>query len=460
MGNVIGKFVNPKQCVAKKSEVILVSNRAEDSISFNPLQSYAVAFCINHQTSPRFQHSPLDDTVVNDACKFLSALQENGVVPHENANLFKAKSDHDSCTFAGMKKAFMEQAKQVGKEGIFFFHFSGHGIKVSNDQYGLAPVDFDVTMNTYITATVLSQWLNEANCVARCVVFNIDCCYAGGLAEALTSPRDFHELTPFDRYVMAACTANETSFAVNTLQNTPYSYFLAHAIRKTESSPGHFPIKHIHEKCEKLTTALSSLLMSYDEVHGLVSKTMHPRFESLLGVEAGVAYGRAQLSLEGVRSEYILPLYEGGELPVLAEKCHVWLESTYKDLFKLQEEGLLHERCVLDTALCFMLLSVASIQLQFDSTIATTRTIVNTRNLYLTAYVHVVDTIHNAYSEAQFDLTNCIRGLTFYYSYLAQRRIDTQPLFQLYEEATRLENRHGGISAVPVSQLLLLFKNE
>ena len=437
-----------KTGAANSNVVFLANNPGDNSISFEPSQSYAVAFCINRQTSPRFRQRWLSDTVVDNARKVLSALQAKGAVPRENAKLIEAKSDSDSqsCTFAGMKKAFKEQAKLVRKEGIFFFHFSGHGIKLKDDQFSLVPMDFDHNKQKHITASVLSKWLNEATCEAKCVILNIDCCYAGALADA-----DFHiKLTP-GKFLMAACTAEEKSTAINTLQSTPYCYFLAHAIQTTKFSPGHFPIKCIHEKCEKLTIALTSLLLSYDEAHGLVIKTTHPVFKDLLGPPAD-----AEEILEGVRSEYILPLYEGDELPVLAKKCYDWLESTYKEpnggLFQLQEEGLLDKQCVMDTVLCCMLHSLASIQLDCDPTI------VASPNFYLTAYEHVENVISDVCSGAKFDLKYFIWSMTFYHNYLKQQKLDTRPFLKLYEEANRLENPHGGIKAdsgVPVSQLLL-----
>ena len=470
MGNANGKNVRETgaaETAAAKGEYVLVSNESEDSLSFNPSQSYAVAFCINRQTSPRFQLKELGDTVVNDARKVLSALQANGAVPPENAKLIEAKPDPDSCTCAGMKKAFQEQAKMVGEGGVFFFHFSGHGIRVKDDQFGLAPVDFDYTVNTYITSSVLNQWLNEASCKAKCVVFTIDCCYAGGLADALTC--DSNTVTPFPLYVMAACTANESSIAVGTLKNTTYCYFLAHAIQKAEFSPGHFPIKHIHEKCEKLTTALSSLLLSYDEAHGVVSKIMHPELSQskyyvtlrdLCGRGRVQADDGAQDDTDGQEYSYVFELYDSikeNQLPAaeLHEKCHDWLESTYKDsnggLSRLQEEGLLgHEQCVMDTVLCCMLRSVASIQLDRDSTT------VASPNLYLTAYMRVVTVISYACSGAKFDVRECVLGLLHYQHCLQQHKIDTQSLLQLYREALKLLNPRGGIradSGVPVSQL-------
>ena len=231
-----------------------------------------------------------------------------------------------------------------------------------------------------------------------------------------------------------------------------YYYFLAHAIQKAKSSHGHFPTKHIHEKCEKLTTALSSLLLSYDEAHGVVSKTMHPELSQskyyvtlrdLCGGGRVQADGGAQDDTDSQEYSYVFELYGstmGEELPIFHEKCRNWLESTYKasngGLSQLQEERLLgHEQCVMDTVLCCMLRSVTSIQLDCDSTI------VASPNFYLTAYMHVVLTICAVCSWAKFDLRDCILGLAYYQHSLQQQKIDTQPLYDnIIIKAKKLEN--------------------
>jgi hypothetical protein len=433
------------------SEYVLISNKSEESLSFDPSQSCALAFCINRQTSPRFRHKQLSDTVVNDAFKVLSTLQEKGTVPRTNAKLIVAKLEPDSCTFAGMKNAFQEQAKRVGKEGAFFFHFSGHGIRVSNDQFGLAPVDFDYTENTYITASVLSQWLREANCEAKCVVFTIDCCYAGGLALALTRGSD--KLTPFPGlYVMAACTANEVSVILGTLGNSIFCYFLSHAIQNVEFSPGHFPVRSIYEKCKKLSIALSSLLLSYDKTSGVSWKTMQPELAQSTLTQTVLELsgeGNEQTDAGIMRFSYATELYDStsrGGIKTLNDKCCNWLELTYVDsnggLSQLREEGILgQEQCVMDTVLCCMLRSVASIQLDCDSTT------VASPNLYLTAYMRVVTVISYACSGAKFDVRECVLGLLHYQHCLQQHKIDTQSLLQLYREALKLLNPRGGIRA-------------
>lgn len=196
--------------------VLLSNNELDDCLRFDPLQSSLLAFTINRLASPRFQKQSLGN-ITNDAAKVAMAIKEKGVI--RGSTFYEAKLQPDSCTFQSMKTIFQRQAQGVGREGVFIFHFSGHGIKTRNSQFGLAPIDFDFTEETYITAQVLSQWLQDAGCKAKYVLFIINSCYAGMLTEALTASNELHSYPGL--YVMAACTANEISVAFNTLWVIP-----------------------------------------------------------------------------------------------------------------------------------------------------------------------------------------------------------------------------------------------
>ena len=428
-----------------ESKYAFISNESEEGLSFDPSQSYAVAFSINQQTFPRFKDAALGDMVVNDAIKVLSALVAKGTLPLKNIQQIEAKKTPDSCTFAGMKNAFQEQAKRVGKGGAFFFHFSGHGIGPGpiNDQYGLVPVDFDITENTFITASVLTQWLHEAGCEAKRVVFTIECCHAGGFAEALTRGSD--KLTPFPGLcVIAACTANEESVALGTLESSVFCFFLSHAIQTEEFSPGHFPVKRIYVKCAKLSTALSSLRIG-GKIHPELAHSTQDLCEE----------GEEETDGEDQKFSYVAKLYvskrEGGKRS-LHKKCLDWLKKVSKEgLSQLHEEEILEqERCVVDAVLCCMLRSVATIQLSCDPTT------VASRNLYITAYMNVVTTINRMQPAVEFNLQDCMLGLEYYQDYLQNRKIETTLLNELYSEAKKLANRNGDDmtdSGEPVSQL-------
>lgn len=421
------------------NKYVLISNASEDNLSFDPSQSYLVAFSINRQTSPRFRHKQLNDTVVSDAFKVMSALEGKGVLPRSNAKLVEAKLEEDSCTFKGMKQVFLDQARRAGKGGVFFFHFSGHGIRVNNDQFGLAPVDFDYTAETYITANVLNQWLHEADCKAKYVLFTIDCCYAGGIAEALTRGSD--KLTPFPGlYVMAACTANEVSIILGTLKNSIFCYFLSHAICNIDFPPGQFPVREAYDKCKKLSIALSSLLLGYDKTGGVTWKTMQPELthstlsQTVMDLAEG---GGDDMTDAGVtRFIYATELYdyEKGGGTSLDEKCRTWIEMSYIDdnggLVQLKEEGILGpsaEQCIMDTVLCCMLRSVACIQLVCDPTN------VANANLFITAYMHIVAAIDIVCRGIEFHEREFALGLAYYLDSLLHKGIRTQDLKDLYD---------------------------
>ena len=422
------------------SEYVLISNKAEETLSFDPAQSYFLSYSINRQTSPRFKHRQLNDTVVNDAFKIMSALQESGSLPRNNCNLIQASIEPANCTFSGMKKTFVEEAGKVGENGAFFFHFSGHGIRVHNDRFGLAPMDFDYTADTYITASVLTDWLNVAKCSAKFVVFTIDCCYAGGIAKALTECAENQSLSHHRLYVLAACTANEVSVIVGTLGNSIFCYFLSHAIRHTPSPPGQLPIRRIYEKCKKLSIALSSLLLSYDESTGVRWQTMQPELthsalsEAVLQI-SGEGAGEDEVDAGIMRFNYATELYDfsGGRARVsqLDTKCQAWLEMSYSDpiggLVQLKEERVLgRERCLMDTVLCCMLRSVASIQQVCAPTTAASP------NIFITSYLHVVAAVDITQCGAEFHEREFALGLAYYLDTLLHSGHDTQPLKQLY----------------------------
>ena len=416
-------------------DFVLISNKPDNYLYFDPSQSYAVGYGINYQTNPRFKHRELGSTVVKDAFRVLSALEKKGAVPQEHTMLLEAKLEPQSCTLKGMKASLQEQARKVGEDGVFFLHFSGHGIKVGNSEFGLAPVDFDYTAETYVTARELSQWLQEAGCRAKYILFTLDCCYAGGIAEALTRGSDV--LEPISGlYVIASCTANETSVVVGTLGNSIFCYFLGHAILSTEFRAGQLPVRTIYDKCMKLSVALSSLLVCYDEASGLRWKTMQPELThysiTQLVLELS-GEGKEQTDASVMRYGYATELYNYDK-PVLTldDKCMAWIEMCYaRDgvLRELKEEGILgSEQCVRDTVLCSMMYSVAAIQLACRPD-----TVANT-NLCITAYMYVVAAIDMVEPGVVFQEREFALGLGYYQHVLQSARGNSGQLKTLFDQ--------------------------
>ena len=367
------------------------------------------------------------------------ALIDKKAIPKENVRLFSASKDTDLCTFEGMKERFLDQARQVGKEGLFIFHFSGHGLKVGNE-WGLAPADFDYTDATFLTGSLLNRWLHEADCKAQHILFTLDCCFAGGLAEELTS-RDI-DLRP-GLYVLSACTAFETSLVIGPLGHSIFAYFLAYALRVFRYPPGKLPISHIFEECGALCMSLSSLLISYNPTYGLKFGTMQPQLRyfdlsTTIGnwVEESL---KARTPIETAsyhptlgRYAFVLKYYKserGTQQNVLCELCLKWLDSISDDgspLGQLYKRGLLKDE-ILRAAVCSLMWSIASIQMVND------RKTVNDPNMFLVAFLHVAATF-DCFHRVVLTLQHLKEGWEFYQAVVETNKLDDSGLQQLYRE--------------------------
>ena len=396
-----------------------------------------------------------------------TALIDKGAVPKENVTLFAASKDTSMCTLAGMKQTFLEQASQVGEKGIFIFHFSGHGIKVANE-WGLAPADYDYTTATYLTGSVLNHWLLESKCKARRVLFALDCCYAGGLAEELTSG-DI-ELRP-GLYVLSACTAFETSLVVGPLGHSIFAYFLAYALRVSPFPPGKLPMAQVFKECGTLCTALSSLLISYKSTLGLKFGTMQPELRHTVDLHSSVrSWVEESLKLTPGslhpaeachREKYDFVMKYCKNLPdlhqhQLSELCLKWLEyiadtnSPTSPLAELARRNLLNNE-VLCAAVCSIMWSVASIQMEED------HSNVNTSETFLLGFLHTAAAIE-CFGGSELTLQHLKQSWQFYQAVLASNKVDDHNLQQLYGDINRdlkaLRETETGNVSVSVSASL------
>ena len=423
--------------IGKSGDFVLVTNEVEESFHFDPAESFMVSYGMDFQSSPKFKHKTLSSIAVSDADQVLQAMVRLGVIPEGNAILYAASKQPSECTFSGMRTGLQEQAKKVGPNGLLVFHFSGHGIRVRSDEWGLAPVDFDYTRDTYLTATILTQWLHEVQCVGKHILFTLDCCYAGGIAKELTSSGDFDPVLGL--YVMTACTAYETSLVLGPLGHSIFTYFLSRALYSAKPPLGQLPIRKIFDECYSCSTALSSLLVGYDSSGELKWGTMQPQLRVLnlrsVVVEM-MGQGEEQTDAAQVgRFQFATQLYEPKKkMPLLDDKCIAWLEtvSNMKDgpLIELERRNYLEGR-VLETALCAMLYSVASIEVACD------RYNIENPNLFITAFMHIVGAIDLIHHDVEFTAKQFIRGLSFYREVLLNHKVNDEGLRRLFQRATQ-----------------------
>ena len=138
------------------------SNTVLRNLEFTPSESAVVSYGIDVQ-DPEESLKSLGPIAKSDAEGIANAFIEAGAVEKKNAHFFSASLNRDSCTAEGIKKTFQKYASEVGSNGLFVFHFSGHGVTNGRNVWGLAPVEHACSVSgTTITAyELLLAWLNE-----------------------------------------------------------------------------------------------------------------------------------------------------------------------------------------------------------------------------------------------------------------------------------------------------------
>ena len=418
----------------------VIENPAE-RLEFDPAQSHLIGFAINYQSDEKFKARTLGQSVVNDARLISKTFVHVGSLPSSNATVFEAKEIFNNCTFEGMRRCFVQTARSVGKDGLFVFHFSGHGIRFGEDQWGMAPSDFDYTGRNYVTASVLNDWLIEADCKAKHVLFTLDCCYAGGIAEALTSTDIAHR----SLFVVSACTANESSYVVGTLGNSVFSYFLSYAMKKStqetdavQGTPRFIALQKIFTECQFCSEALSSLLVKYVDGRLHPSGT-HPDIQTFgTAVTKPIALEETDSPQVG-RFNYVVRHYDR-QSPIcsLHRVTDMWLDNLRHPegpLTRLQSRGLLNRKEVLLTALCSLMYSVGSFQLHHSP--AT----VSDVNTFITAYLTVASVIDFHHSGTDFSAFHFLLALSYYIEVLKKNNHPFAPLHGLYATVCRENNQ-------------------
>lgn len=421
-------------------DIVFISNDTPNSIRFNPSESYMISYGIDRQTNPKFSEKTLSAITVDDAKQVVDALVQSGMVQGSNTILYAASKDVELCKIDGMKKTFQECAVKVGPNGLFVFHFSGHGIKVQSDEWGLAPADFDYTHNTYLTSDVLSRWLSEVDCKAKHILFSLDCCYAGGIAKELTQSARLPIHGSF--YVLSACTAYETSLVVGSLGHSIFTYFLSVAIAKICEVPGELPLERIFNECHVCSEALSSLFVKYSRAGELEASHMQPQMDvfNLKSVVVDLlGEGEDQTDAQMNRFQYALKLYDRDKpiLP-LTEKSMAYIDSVkeLKDggpLNELNKRRLLSGR-VLQTAICSMMYSIAAIELACDDSRYTK---VSNVNLSITAFMYAVSALDMVVHNLLVPESVFFMSWLFYKEVLVTNGVNVNGLHPLHKKLSR-----------------------
>lgn len=388
MGRGVSKLLysgrNPLQSVAQKT-----------LLEFEQSNSYFLAFTV--KCCPSVLTVKKLDWIDQDASRVAKVLYQNGVVHEEKCRFFPQEG---VCTFENIETQFIDHASSVKDKGIFVFFFSGHGIPYGKQFVGLAPEDYNGTVEKCITSDDLISWLRRSNCRANNVLFIIDACFSGGFT--VRSPPSNSTVSEFSSelnlpktYIMYSSEQKETSSTSRILQSSLFSYCLSHAIDAIAPFPNGLPIKRISDVCGDLTHALFLLRKTTDED----VEEQHP--------------GIKLFQFKPTQEKNICNISEGNHLQ-LVPQCLDWIKKCQDKkgpLDQLKESGDLEKQWVIDILLCFMLRYIACIHLFQEY--------VTQSAFFNIAYEAVVDTLRK-YSEKKFENRERQLGLNEYRNCLRQ----------------------------------------
>ena len=377
-----------------------------DNLEFiTPSESVVVSYGIDVQEFESFREKSLGPIAKSDAEGIANAFIEAGAVEKKNAHIFSASLNRDSCTAEGIKETFQKYASEVGSNGLFAFHFTGHGVTNGRDLWGLAPVEYACSVSTTITAEeLLLAWLNELDdehkCKAKYILITLDCCYAGGVGKAIEDMKHDNKMI-----VLAACTADEKSSQLEVLGSSTFVYFLSKFITELRTNPGILPMKEIFSECQICCENLSSLYMSYTSESGLKTSTIHPEVISTIMSDGDEEDDTIEFIAE--------KLYDRTrKINRLHKESLGYLKAFRKGpLRELEKRGFLRDYSnkVMRTAVCSIMHSIASIEMSCGSN-------VQDFNLCITAFKHIVLAIKEVSPDTQTN--NCTRMLvTFAYAW-------------------------------------------
>ena len=423
---------------ALRSSGTVVSHEPPTSLHFDPLESHLLSFGIDYQTSQRLSKQTLPATAVNSARQVMETFIELGMIPQTNAQLYAASKELDQCTLNGIKTNFQGCLEKVGANGIFVFLFSGHGFKVENSEWVLAPADFDYTQATFLNSEVLHQWLKEIECKAKHILFILNCCYAGGIATQLTAFTDLPVNGSFT--VLSACTADQRSLLIGPLEQSIFTFFLSHTLKtfSRESmetatpNTAELPLRKVFNVCYSCSKALGSLMIN--DSPDMRGRDIEPQVAVVF--KKPVAKGTEKSRVESDSSSfcYAYDLYDsrsGIPIPQLEDVTlriiGRWLLPD-GPLSELKKCDVLSDK-VLAAALCSMMYSVALIECSCDSG----EEKVTNVNLSITAFLQVATALNEMVTGVEIPKSVFFMSWLFYIKALTTKNVNISGFLPLHQ---------------------------
>ena len=338
----------------------------------------------------------------------------------------------------------------------------------------MAPADFDKTRETFITGKILAQWLQQSVFQGRFALFILDTCYAAGIAKDIVLESAEIQVPAAGIYVVASCTAHESSLVLTALGRSIFSYFLSTALFESYSQPGKIFLKELYDNCDACCMALSSLLLSYDSKTDTLSwKMMQPEFTQYhLPKYLKSLFEQDDEDTDSPptgRFAFIMQLYDHTQ-PVrknpLPDKCLTWLDMVSNlnsgALKELEKRGLLKGR-ILTAAIAAMMYSCVSIYMASGDSPSQ----LSSPNLFVILLLHVIASVDKIH-EVQMSLDDQISfediriALEYYIEPLnKEKRFPLKMLLKLkrriiQEEEKNIEGEFTDSGEIQVRTIIIL----
>ena len=431
----------------KSGRAVVTISSPTRSIDFDQKKSTLLSFNVGNRygvkdtpSTSSLNASPLKEDLL------ASTLVNRAVLLEENVLSYNCSQDADYTSKSDMQSLFLQQIAKVSNKGLFVFAYTGPAVEVDTStgvDHSLKLLDFDPDNGlTHVSPDSLLEWLSQAQTPPCCVIFILDCPFARELTSALTDVRKSRVPFNTEMFAIGAQLGVEKTLHFDTLGNQSiFAYFLSWAFRNTAFTPGNLPLEKILRKAETCTTALSSLIVTYDDHHRILkSSTVEPKTTFIKRLEASVqglgepsgedetdsVGGIAFLTRHFIRQKKRVNLHQ---------KVLEWLylvsdpRNVNSPLGQLYENGVLESDLLL-TAICAMMFSVASFQ------VALIQESIADPNLFIIAFVSVIATVEvvqrNVKDEDLIEV--CKRSWEYYHQVLTQNKVKDKRMKELFHK--------------------------
>jgi hypothetical protein len=436
MGNTVSRSDLDEQ-----SSQQLPPRVVEETISFDPQESFALCIGLDKQAQP--MTASLGKLVQKDTLSLAESFAKHLGLPERNVKtIISSQSPKRLLTVNGLATLLVEAAWKVGPKGILIFTFSGHGIEVAPNEYSLMLVNHSKTTHDYIVASDFLKLIQkEAEFKGKKVLLVLDCCHAGGIPQSLANTEEGRATFS----AIAACNSYQSSIQLFPLGHSVFSYFLLDALAHQSVEPGKIPLHILYDSIHRACSSLSSLFIPYSATR----KTL----EGFKVDPVVVSKGREDEQTDAIVETAKLESGHAGRFQILhsywsfeefekikisfSGNCYRWLKkqaSPTGPLQTLHDLGQLEKPAVLNACLSAMCQSIACIHLYEECPV------IGKARQFIKDFTEIYAVVESTLQKSLQDITPITveSGIIYYYT-TVKNVTDASELKLLYNKVMGFE---------------------